>query len=145
VILTANDISVGLYTVDGLCCVLCEVRTEFSASFISTSGSEDFANGGGGGRKIPQCYMRDQQVTMGGRPKVVLSVDLKIPTPYKMIMSERGLRNVGNQGVMAPRISREVTFVYVCFCFLPLTTNNFNTNTFKTTFKRILYGQNDNT
>jgi hypothetical protein len=57
---------------------------------------------------------------MGGRPKLVLGVALKIPSPYKMITSERGLTNAGNQGVMAPRISGEVTFAYVGFCFLQI-------------------------
>jgi hypothetical protein len=105
--------------------------------------------------------MRDEQLTVGGRPKLVLGVDLKIPSPYKMIKSERGFTNAGNQGAMAPRISREVTFVYIGFCFLQIsaqqavchmpsrlrqqTTNNFNTNAFKTTCKIILYGQNDKT
>jgi len=64
--------------------------------------------------------MRDEQLKVGGRPKLVLGVDLKIPSPYKMIMSERGLTNAGNQGVMVPRISREVTFIYVGFCFLQI-------------------------
>jgi hypothetical protein len=64
--------------------------------------------------------MRDEQLTMGGLPKLVLGVDLKIPSPYKMMTSERGLRNAENQGVMAPRISREFTIVYVGFCFLQI-------------------------
>jgi hypothetical protein len=106
--------------------------------------------------------MRDEQLTVGGRPKLVLGVDLKNHSPYKMIMSERGLTNVRNQGVTAPRISREVTFVYVGFFFFlsfffsnlgstgsfphtfpPRATHNLNTNTSKTTCKIILYGQND--